>query len=131
MTLHPDPVTEPISVRNAIGKDGWIEYRRGFGPGLVEWKRHGFDRPCLTLRKSHMGWKPTIEGQQRRFSREEAKILQSFPESFRFDGDYYETWHKLGNSVPPLLMNAIAHSVHRNFLSALNESGGAIVFVPR
>ncbi|NLT68786.1 MAG: hypothetical protein GXX84_19520 [Acidobacteria bacterium] len=41
MNLHPEAVTEPITIREAIGKDGWIDYRRGFGSGFVEWKRYG------------------------------------------------------------------------------------------
>lgn len=77
------------------------------------------DRPCLTIRKSHMGWKPTIDGKQRQFSREEAKTLQSFPESFSFSGNYYETWQRLGNSVPPLFMMAISIYVRQKILSGL------------
>lgn len=116
MNLHPAPVTEPITIREAIGKDGWIDYRRGFGSGSVEWKRYGFDRPCLTIRKSHMGWKPTIGGEERQFSRDEAKTLQSFPKSFIFSGNYYETWQRLGNSVPPLMMFFIARHIRAEVL---------------
>jgi site-specific DNA-cytosine methylase len=118
MNLHPEAVTEPITIREAIAKDCWIDYRRGFGSGSVMWKRYGFGRPCLTIRKSHMGWKPTIDGQERQFSCEEAKRLQGFPEAFRFSGNYYEIWERLGNSVPPLKMLLIARHIRKEILES-------------
>jgi hypothetical protein len=50
-----------------------------------------------------------IEGQQRQFS-------QSFPGLFKFSGNYYETWQRLGNSVPPLMMFFIARHVRAEIL---------------
>ena len=119
MNLHPDPITEPISIRQAIGKDGWIDYRRGYGAARVTWQRYEFARPCLSIRKSWMGWKPTIEGRERRFSQSEAKTLQSFPESFEFTGNYFQIWQRLGNSMPPLLMFCLARHIRTAVLGKL------------
>lgn len=38
----------------------------------------------------------------------EAKRIASFPDAFQFDGSFQEQWSRIGNSVPPLLMRAIA-----------------------
>jgi len=126
MNLHPNPAIEPITVNEAIGKDGWIDYRRGFGAGSVDWKRYGFGRPCLTIRKSHMGWKPNIDGLERQFSRDEAKTLQSFPESFRFAGNHCEIWQMVGNSVPPLFMKAIAGHIREKILARISSGERAL-----
>jgi site-specific DNA-cytosine methylase len=45
----------------------------------------------------------------------EIKALASYPEEFRFTGSYRERWARNGNSVPPLLMKAIAESIHNLF----------------
>jgi len=41
----------------------------------------------------------------------EVKLMSSFPESFRLEGSFVEKWARIGNSVPPLFMKAIAEYV--------------------
>jgi site-specific DNA-cytosine methylase len=53
----------------------------------------------------------------RRLTIEEIKALASFPEQFQIQGSYSEKWARIGNSVPPLFMKAVADSI-RNFLGA-------------
>ena len=118
MNLHPKQLRNRS--RFESHREGWLDRL----PARVRVRIRRveavwIDRPCLTIRKSHMGWKPTIDGKQRQFSREEAKTLQSFPESFSFSGNYYETWQRLGNSVPPLFMMAISIYVRQKILSGL------------
>lgn len=38
----------------------------------------------------------------------EVKGLASYPEAFQFPGSYRDRWARVGNSVPPLFMKAIA-----------------------
>jgi site-specific DNA-cytosine methylase len=76
------------------------------------------ERPCPTITKSTGG---TTTGlvhpyEIRRLSIDEIKALASFPEAFRMEGSYNERWARIGNSVPPLFMRAIAESVHRYLL---------------
>lgn len=46
----------------------------------------------------------------------EAKRLQSFPDSFQFPGSHQEAWSRIGNSVPPKLMEAVAKAVRESVL---------------
>ena len=46
----------------------------------------------------------------------ELKRLASFPDSYIFLGKYQDQWARIGNSVPPLFMKAIASHVNENIL---------------
>lgn len=46
----------------------------------------------------------------------ELKRLQSFPDSFRLEGNFIKKWECIGNSVPPLMMKEIAKHVNKTFL---------------
>jgi len=50
----------------------------------------------------------------------EAMRLASFPDDFVFPGKYQERWSRIGNSVPPLFMKAIAEHVRVTILE-VNE----------
>ena len=45
----------------------------------------------------------------------EIKALASYPEEFQLVGSYRARWARIGNSVPPLLMKAIADRIRRRF----------------
>ena len=51
----------------------------------------------------------------RRLTIAEIKTLASFPEQFQLQGSYKEKWARIGNSVPPLLMKAIARRIRQVF----------------
>lgn len=53
----------------------------------------------------------------RALSIEEAKALHSFPPDFKLKGTYQEQWARIGNSVPPLLVKAIAETIRIRILS--------------
>jgi site-specific DNA-cytosine methylase len=76
------------------------------------------EKPCPTITKSVGG---TTTGlvhsyEIRRLSIEEIKALASFPAAFRMEGSYNERWARIGNSVPPLFMKAIAEYIYRYLL---------------
>jgi DNA (cytosine-5)-methyltransferase 1 len=80
------------------------------------YKRLNYEKPSETVinvRKS-MWIHPT---QHRAISIREAARLQSFPDSYRFDGNKDEQYQQVGNAVPPLLARSIAESV----LTSLGE----------
>jgi site-specific DNA-cytosine methylase len=52
---------------------------------------------------------PTIE--RRKFTILELKRLCAFPDDFVLMGSYSQQWERLGNSVPPLMMRAIAEQI--------------------
>jgi len=55
----------------------------------------------------------------RRFTINELKAICSFPADFVLTGKYGQQWERLGNSVPPLMMRAIAEAVRDNILSKI------------
>ena len=115
--LHPYPEAEPISVRDAIGKDGWIEYRRDYRKGSTLWFRTDFDRPSPALRATLSDWRWNVGGQNRRFTEEELKAVASYPAAFKFAPGMVETWRRIGNSVPPLMMFFIARHIRAEILA--------------
>jgi site-specific DNA-cytosine methylase len=52
----------------------------------------------------------------RRLTITEIKALASFPEQFQMQGSYKDKWARIGNSVPPLFMLAIAIHIRRAIL---------------
>jgi len=132
---HPKPETRAVTVRDALvdvelasdtpmlstsyaaicarlkqGKDA-----KTVTP-MHNWstKRVANDKPSFTLLKTNMGHgagtllHPT---ENRTLSIPEAKRIQSFPDAFQILGEFTEAWARIGNSVPPLLMRAIARQV--------------------
>lgn len=74
-----------------------------------------WDRPSVTIRTEF--FKPE-KGRylhpvaDRPITHREAARLQSFPDTFEFDGTKTEIARQIGNAVPPLLAKAIALHVH-------------------
>lgn len=80
-----------------------------------------WDRPSVTIRTEF--FKPE-KGRylhpvaDRPITHREAARLQSFPDSFEFDGTKIEVARQIGNAVPPLLAKAIATHVHEQMIRA-------------
>ncbi len=55
-------------------------------------------------------------GDPHKLTIDEAKALASYPKDFEIRGGYNARWARIGNSVPPLFMKAIAHHIHMNVL---------------
>jgi site-specific DNA-cytosine methylase len=81
--------------------------------------RPRWDRPSSAIRKDAAltGYGCFIHPDENRFlSIAEYKRLQSFPDSFQMAGTYVEKKNRIGNSVPPNLMRAIAEHVRWEIL---------------
>ena len=52
---------------------------------------------------------------------DEAALLQSFPINFKWIGTPTQQWERIGNSVPPNLMKAIAEHIKENILDKYYE----------
>lgn len=118
VNLHPHPRFEPISVRQAIGLDGWIEYRRDYRPGHTLWFHHEFSRPCITIRKVQSDWRMVISGERRMFTAAELAAICGFPPAFRFVGGQSAVWQRVGNAVPPPFMRSIAARIQNSLARA-------------
>lgn len=101
------------------------------GKGYTSCRKPHPDRPCPTLMKTQTGRGfATIShwSERRALSVGEAKRIASFPDPFVLMGRYAEQWARVGNSVPPLLMRAIAAHVRAAILArddAAPERGAA------
>ncbi len=85
---------------------------RSYGAGYeIKWLTPY--RPHPTIGKDH-SQKPTrwkIGGGEHRPSTAELSMIASFPSDFVFSGTPNDAWNRIGNSVPPLFMRAIARNI--------------------
>ena len=143
--VYPEAERVPISAKESIKDinfenmfmfekplvlDLWNKCKTGNSFGSVHPKGHYFNqqkahpnKPFPTLIKSIFGtggagichW--DIPGQ---LSIPMVKRCQSFPDQFQFIGKYVKQWGLMGNSVPPLFMEAIARHIKTNILDTLD-----------
>jgi len=108
-------------LREAQIKDTWqmsrvlrgIEAHKHFGLGRLD-----AAKPSPTIQKDAGN---TTTGmvhpyELRKLTIPEVKRLASFPDHFAMNGEYKDRWARIGNSVPPLFMRAIARHVRREVL---------------
>lgn len=91
------------------------------------------DRAGPTITASGMGWARRDEilvetggGEFRRPTVEDLLALSTFPEGFDLPGDLEQQWARLGNSVPPAMMRAVAERVGEA-LAACASSASSVV----
>jgi DNA (cytosine-5)-methyltransferase 1 len=56
------------------------------------------------------------DGTKRKFTLDELRAIGSFPPDYVMPGTYKAAWARIGNSVPPLMMRAIAEAVRDGIL---------------
>lgn len=105
--------------RFAIGPE-WDK----LGPGEQSEKyfsliRPSADAPSPSILASHGS--PGIAGvthptEKRKFSIAELRRICGFPDDFILQGTYAQQWERLGNSVPPVMMAAIASTIRDRIL---------------
>ncbi len=80
--------------------------------------RVAWNKPSPTICKSTIGvmLHPDLNES---LSIEEIKRIGSFPDNFVFLGTFKEKWARIGNSVPPLFMKAIAQHIYENILKKI------------
>ena len=81
------------------------------------------ERPCPTIQQSQPQSSTTgliHPFEVRHLTISEIKLMSSFPAGFRLEGSFHEKWARVGNSVPPLLMKAIADRIRHHFF--MNKS---------
>ena len=90
--------------------------------------RPAVDKPSPTIQASH-GSRSTAgvthPTEKRKFTIEELKRVCAFPADFALIGSYAQRWERLGNSVPPLMMRAIAEVVRDQVLVPARDLGGS------
>jgi DNA (cytosine-5)-methyltransferase 1 len=82
---------------------------------LLSW-----DRASCTLPKSVIAETGIIHPDRERYlTIDEAKRIGESPDSYKLEGDYKTQWARIGNSVPPLFMEAIARNIRVEILSKI------------
>ena len=59
--------------------------------------------------------------EKRKFTIAELKRICAFPDDFILTGSYAQQWERLGNSVPPVMMKAIAEVVRDQILNKISD----------
>ena len=106
---HPKALRGVLALRRGWGRVG---ERDGVKNKQFENDYRSLDKPCVTLEKT----RPPIiriDGVERELSLDECSLIGSFPGEFRWGKRAYQ---RIGNSVPPLFMRAIAQHIRKEIL---------------
>lgn len=132
---HPTPQqSSPITVKEAIGhlplgtkgnhspdvirawymsKPGQVLRKAVHFVGSFQSVRLNPNRPSSTQVRAHLNWHWAIP---RQLTIQEAAIIQGFPEDFIWVGTKSEQKARIGNSVPPKLMEVVARHLRTMIL---------------
>ena len=136
---HPKAESRPVVVRNIwdnMDNQGFCSrvspalaavipkikpYKDGgdvTGKTFFSTKRLAWDKPGRTISKDMVGTRSAMvhPSENRPISTAEAKRMGTFPDQVFFVGGYKDIMPRIGNSVPPLFMRAIALHVRREVL---------------
>jgi DNA (cytosine-5)-methyltransferase 1 len=106
---HPKPQTRPIALRE-IAPDAKASRSQKINPWIPS------TRAICTITKTPFdGIIQTASG-TRPLTDSELRRVGSFPDYFRFVGGLSNQWERIGNSVPPNLMRAIAEHIRKEIL---------------
>ncbi len=104
----------------AIAKE-WKKLKQGTAsPKMFNLRRPHLEKPSPTILAScgDFGASGLVHPTEfRKFTIEELKIIQSFPEDFKLTGKFAQQWERIGRSVPPLMMREIAKTIAEEVLN--------------
>lgn len=141
---HPKAESKPVTVGEAIvgvklgvmppplsGKFGDLSQQLRQGQSISDLtgsyghgnQRLTENRPSPTLVKTAIFGAPKMihPTEQRGVSIGEAKRIGSFPDGYWTIGNYELAWERIGNSVPPLFMEAIARHIRADILAKVDH----------
>jgi DNA (cytosine-5)-methyltransferase 1 len=124
--VHPQPLRYRYSVRDALS---WIMR----GKYDDTWRAASLPSPTVSASLAYnaatskqglelveaeidMSGYATGTAERRKFTIAELRRICAFPDDFVLTGTYAQQWERLGNSVPPLMMKAIAETVRDKVL---------------
>jgi DNA (cytosine-5)-methyltransferase 1 len=110
---------EVAITRFAIGKE-WDKLKQGeTSDKYFSLSKPHPDKPCPTVTQTggNVGAAAvTHPTERRKFTIAELRRICSFPDDFVLTGAYSQQWERLGRSVPPLMMRAVAETVRDEIL---------------
>ena len=108
---HPKPQTREVALRN-ICQDATASRSQANNPWISA------SRAVCTITKTPFDGLLRVAKGTRQPTEQELRRFGSFPNSFQFIGGKAKAWERIGNSVPPNFMRAIASHVRANILHA-------------
>lgn len=133
---HPNPLPWRYSVVEAIPwlSGGRVRQAEGFNSEVwVDTASEPYTTvgtsPASGCNRNSNGGKVEVDQERRKFTITELRRICAFPDDFILTGSYSKQWMQLGNSVPPLMMKAIAETVRDRILIPAkgNEKGRRLV----
>ena len=141
MNLHPQPWTEPVTARQAIGHleasiqsrmgrrrqaliDAWHKCPPGKSlrktvPNVSSFESVRLDRDKpSTTQTNHSNWHYAAP---RYLTLEETALIGSFNPGFRWPAKQGHCKRQIGNSVPPPFMSAIARHIRAEILEPISR----------
>lgn len=117
---HPSPLPYRYSVRDAVRDAVRVNRRAGdyvkaesqSSPSILSSDANRKD----SAQMSAAGWIQTAT-EKRKFTIAELRRICAFPDDFILCGSYAQQWERLGNSVPPIMMRAIASTIRDEILT--------------
>lgn len=110
--VFPQPFSYRYSISDACP---WIMNARagptGFGAGQMSAYKPAPTVPA-SLQAPYGQHQIETETEKRKFTIAELRRICGFPDDFVLKGTYAQQWERLGNSVPPLMMRAIATAIY-------------------
>jgi len=112
---------ETAITRYAIGAE-WDKLKPGEGSGkYLNLKRTRIEGPshCISAMGGESAGVASVchPIEKRKFTIAELRRICAFPDDFILCGSYAQQWERLGNSVPPVMMAAIAREIRDKILS--------------
>lgn len=105
-----------------------MEYKQPTMKEVYEGSLFGLQRidrklPCPTIcqRQGNKGACLVHYSENRELTVPELKRLQSFPDDFKLVGTYKQNCERIGRSVPPLMMKAIAENIYNEILKPIED----------
>jgi DNA (cytosine-5)-methyltransferase 1 len=116
----------PYSAHEVVAPLVGLSYERGSVKDGSNWKPHNKvfnieQEPCGAVIASESEYyKVQTATEKRKFTIAELKRICAFPDDFILCGSYAQQWERLGNSVPPVMMKAIAETIRDGILRKIN-----------
>lgn len=114
--VHPKPLPYRYSVRDALPHISGGEHGDGFKADENGHFLSPGEKPAPPMLAGRAVRVATGGTQRRKFTIDEVKAICSFPPDFILKGSYAQQWERLGNSVPCLMMKAIAETIRDGIL---------------
>lgn len=127
--VFPKPLAYQYTVRDALPHLCDLEQnaRVAIGNDAFDPIFGSVDNICPTITASGARTSGLVETasakgiERRKFTIAEVKRICSFPDDFILKGTYAQQWERLGNSVPPVMMAAIAATIRDKILIPLRD----------